>query len=375
MADSGWSVAAANVARKAWRRALAVPPRLRQRARRAAKAAEQIASYRAERRIEREIGQLTRGAGPIIVGPWLSEVGYEVLYWVPFVRWVQKQYDVDSSRFVIVTRGGAAAWYGDMAAASTEVFDLLPPDQFAARNAARAAGNTGTLKQFGDSELDREIVGRVRQQLGDTRARVLHPSLMYRLFHQFWLGHRPAEFYDRHARPARIDLRGVAVPDGLPSRFVAMKLYTATSLPPTPAIARTLRSLVAAVAARTPVVLLETGVAFDDHGEHAFDAISGVTSLRGRLPMRDNLATQAAVIARADSFVGTCGALAWLAPLLGVDTTAVMAEPAFLHQHLQVARRAYQRIEGAGRFSVLDIGAFEQLGLGPELRFATEPTA
>ena len=70
----------------------------------------------------------------------------------------------------------------------------------------------------------------------------------------------------------------------------------------------------------------------------------------------------AAIIGRAASFVGTCGALAWLAPMLGVDTTAVLADARFLHGHLQVARRAYQVI-GGGRFSPLDISAFDQLGI------------
>jgi hypothetical protein len=48
--------------------------------------------------------------------------------------------------------------------------------------------------------------------------------------------------------------------------------------------------------------------------------------------------------------------------MLGIDTTAVLADPRFLHGHLQVARRVYQVIEG-GRFSPLDISAFDQLGI------------
>src|SRR4029077_6002753 len=50
------------------------------------------------------------GSGPIMLGPWLSEVGYEALYWVPFVRWFTRQYDVDPDRLVVVSRGGVAAW-------------------------------------------------------------------------------------------------------------------------------------------------------------------------------------------------------------------------------------------------------------------------
>ena len=36
--------------------------------------------------VEHEIAKVATGNGPIIAGPWLAEVGYEVLYWLPFLR-------------------------------------------------------------------------------------------------------------------------------------------------------------------------------------------------------------------------------------------------------------------------------------------------
>jgi len=153
----------------------------------------------------------------------------------------------------------------------------------------------------------------------------------------------------------------VAVPT-LPAHFVAVKFYTAASLPPTDSVRRALQSIVLGLAERTEVVMLDTGLALDDHEDYSFGLASRIHSVRESLRPRDNLAVQTAIISRASSFVGTCGALAWLAPMLGVDTTAVLADARFLHGHLQVARRVYQVIEG-GRFSPLDISAFEQLGL------------
>ena len=32
-----------------------------------------------------------RKPGPILVGPWLSEVGFELLYWIPLLRWIKEQ--------------------------------------------------------------------------------------------------------------------------------------------------------------------------------------------------------------------------------------------------------------------------------------------
>ena len=48
--------------------------------------------------------------------------------------------------------------------------------------------------------------------------------------------------------------------------------------------------------------------------------------------------------------------------MLGIDTTAVLADPRFLHGHLQVGRQVYQTL-GAGRFSPLDVSALSPLGL------------
>src|SRR6185295_4999062 len=139
------------------------------------------------------------------------------------------------------------------------------------------------------------------------------------------------------------------------------KFYTAASLPPTDSVRRALQSIVLGLAERSDVVMLDTGLALDDHEDYSFTLASRIHSVRESLRPRDNLAVQTAIISRASSFVGTRGALAWLAPMLGVDTTAVLADARFLHGHLQVARRVYQVIEG-GRFSPLDLSAFEQLG-------------
>jgi hypothetical protein len=211
------------------------------------------------------------------------------------------------------------------------------------------------------SPMDQRIVADVQGRLGTGGVRVLHPSFLYQLFHQFWLGHRPPSFLDTRTRYRRIAAPDVALPP-LPSSFVAVKFYTAASLPPTDNVRRALQSIVLGLAERTPVVMLDTGLALDDHEDYSFAAAARIHSVRESLRPRDNLAVQTAIIGRASSFVGTCGALAWLAPMLGIDTTAVLADARFLHGHLQVARRVYHAIDG-GRFSPLDISAFEQLGL------------
>jgi len=366
----GAGMAALNLALTMTRRLARVPARMRKQVHELSESKERLDTYRVEWSVERELARLVSGSTPIVVGPWLSEVGYEVLYWIPFVRWVQTNFRIPASRLIVVTRGGAAAWYGDITTQAVELFDLMSPGEYADANARRSAGDRGTLKQFGVSDMDRDVVSQVERRIGANGARLLHPSLMYRLFQQFWLGHRPISFLDRRTRYRLVQAPDVSLPP-LPSDYVAVKFYTAASLPPTDAVRRGLQSIVVGLAERRPVVLLDTGLAVDDHEDYAFMA-GRVISLREHVRPQDNLAVQSAVIARASSFVGTCGALAWLAPMLGVDTTAVLADPKFLHGHLQVARRVYQSL-GGGRFSPLDISAFDQMGA--QLSWATQFTA
>ena len=244
---------------------------------------------------EREIARVVSGSGPVIVGPWLSEVGYEVLYWVPFVRWVKSTYHLKAERLVVVTRGGASAWYRDITPNAIELFDLLPAADFAARNIARAAAGGGTLKQHQSSSMDEEILALVKQRDGLGSARVLHPSLLCRLFQQFWLGHRPASFLERRTKYSLIESPSAALP-ALPHDYVAVKFYTAASLPPTPTNRRLLQSIVLKLAETRDMVMLDTGLTLDDHEDYTFAAAARVHSVRDVLRPEDNLAVQTAVI-------------------------------------------------------------------------------
>ena len=121
----------------------------------------------------RELRAAAAGSGPIILGPWLSEVGYEALYWVPFVRWFARNYDVDPERIVALSRGGVAAWYGGIASRYVEQFDLFTPREFAARNEARRGD--ADQKQLALSDFDNEVLSRARRRLGiETRPCATH---------------------------------------------------------------------------------------------------------------------------------------------------------------------------------------------------------
>jgi hypothetical protein len=322
--------------------------------RRRTQLAERWGFYRTEWGIDRELEAIARDGRPILAGPWLSEVGFETLYWVPFLHWFRAAYRLPPERLIAVSRGGAEAWYADVAARYADAWDDLTPEEFARRNAAR-----GETKQLGLSALDREVVAAATRRLGLSAADVvvLHPSLMYRLFALYWSGQRAMGFVDARTRFTRLAPPAVIDPGLLPREYVAVKLYAARSLPDTPETRARLRALMATAAARMPVVLLDTGLVLDEHEDYGIDGAE-VTSARPWMTPRNNLAVQTQIIAGARRFIGTCGSLTWLAPRLGVDTAALYVNPEWLHAHLPVAMRAYHRL-GAGRFLPADLRALD----------------
>jgi len=265
---------------------------------------------------------------------------------------VKAAFRLDPARVVAVSRGGTRSWYEGIAARYVETWEHIDPLEFARRTSER-----GATKQLELSPFDLEIIRVVEGVLGE-RVALLHPSLMYRLFSLFWSGQRPMSFLDAHTRYEPIIAPVVLEEGRLPRDYVAVKFYAARSLPDTPDVRRMLGWFVDSLAERTNVVLLDTGLVLDEHADYPFGGSTRVISAKPWMTPADNLGVQTQIIAGAQAFVGTCGSVAWLAPMLGVNTSAVYVDPKWLHAHLGVMLRACHRA-GAGHFAALDLRALE----------------
>jgi hypothetical protein len=299
--------------------------------------------------VDRQLAALARDPRPIVAGPWLGEVGFELLYWVPFVRWFTERYSIDPDRVIAVSRGGAAAWYSGFAAHSYDALASMAPDEFRARNDERNR-RFGEQKQLAVAALDEDILEAVRREQGGAVA-VLHPSLMYRLFAPFWWGHRSLEWVRRRASYRLLEAPSAAI--DLPADYIAVKFYFNDCFRSTPEnrafVDRTVREL----EREGPVISLSTGVSIDDHAPCDTDAAAATRSIRHLLVPQTNLLVQSAVVAGARRFVGTYGGFAYLAPFYGVPADSYYTEPGgFSMRHLDLARDVLARTPGAGRLDV-----------------------
>ena len=117
-----------------------------------------------------ELGLLGDSTTPFIVGPWSSEVGFELS--VTGFRSCAglERVRPRSERIIAVSRGGASSWYTTWPRASSMCLNLSARTSIAIRISERVRGS-GQQKQFDVGEFDRTLVNRVRESLGAEEAR------------------------------------------------------------------------------------------------------------------------------------------------------------------------------------------------------------
>ena len=141
--------------------------------------------------VKHDLELVARGQRSILLGPCLGEVGFELLYWIPFLRWFAERYGVSPERLIAVSRGGASAWYAGFVGRSHDALTFMSQEEFRRKNDERISAQRGVLKHIYVSPFDQEIVDRVTSKRGLHGAKLLHPSEMYRLFEYFWFQRAP----------------------------------------------------------------------------------------------------------------------------------------------------------------------------------------
>jgi hypothetical protein len=308
-----------------------------------------------ERHVVEKIGRIVASGRPIVVGPWTGELGFELLYWIPFVEWVRQQWSIPPERQIVVSRGGVASWYGVDEANYSDIFSVMSPEEF------KEALADEKRKQRRMAPLDRRVLEMVARRRGLAEPELLYPGFMFRLFGPFWTddaGYSRIDQFTRY-RLIRNDAGAgsAASPQlvaSLPADYVAVRFYFSECFPDTADNRAFAQTVVASLAERMPVVLLNPGFSVDEHQDWSLSSGGRIHTIAGRVSPEQNLAVQSAVIAGARAFVGTYGGYSYLAPMCGVPAVAFFSRNTFKRQHLHAAERAFDQI-GAAPLTLLDV--------------------
>ena len=295
-----------------------------------------IAQFRSAA-LRRRLAAIAAERRPIFAGPWLGEVGFEVLYWMPFLRWVAEEFSIAPGRMIVMSRGGTQSWYEPFAGTYHDVFTYASPEAFREDHHERVR-DAGQQKQVQGTGFEHRLQDAALSASGARDAAVLHPSAMFELFNPFWWHHLDESWVHRHARYAR--LSPPPPPGQLPDSYAAVKFYFNDSFPDSPRNRAFTREVVRQLSDRLPVVSLTTDLSLDDHGGCPLDG-PGIVTPPLNIDPRCNLHVQSAIVAGASTFVGTYGGFSYLAPFYGVPTVAYYDDPTrFSSRHLAMARSA-----------------------------------
>jgi hypothetical protein len=309
-----------------------------------------------EQRLDERMTRINRSSLPVIVGPWTGEVGFELLYWIPFLQRLRERYPLDPDRIVVLSRGGVADWYAHIAPHYSDAFSTETPETF--REATEAM-----KKQRSPRAFEKRLVRAAMRERGLTRAHILHPSMMYDVLWGYWLYETTVRHVEAFTSFKRLALPpAAALPPNLPREYVAARFYFSDCFPDTPDNRAFVARVLASLTALGDVVLLNTPFAVDDHRDVAGERSPRLHRVEAQMEPATNLAVQTAIIANARAFVGTYGGYAYLAPFCGVHSTSFYSRTTFKRHHIDLAQRVFERL-GPARLCAIDVRAADAVAL------------
>src|SRR5262245_4368891 len=275
--------------------------------------------------VNRNVARLKRTTRPVIFGPFLAQPEFEILYWLPFLRWLRHETTVDLDLVTAVSRGGVASWYEGLCGRYVDVLNLISLDEVRLRSQVEWRADVAAQKIVLGT-LESNIVRRVMRLGAMSKAYVIDPGEMQRLFRHVWMGAAPPELLERHVIRERLAPPPLPPDLKLPSEYVAARFAFGTSFPDTPENRTAVTEYLARLAKDLPVVLLSSDASVDGSKEFDVPSLPGVQRLDCQESAQSILAAQSAVVGRASLVAGTVGAATCLAACYGVPFTAVYTQ-------------------------------------------------
>lgn len=258
---------------------------------------------------------------PILVGPWHSEVGFETLYFLPWLTHWRETYGIAKDRLFIVTRGGAGPWYGTHQ--TIDLFDYLPPKELRQHTLAQWQAS-GSVKQTAIQPWEREMYPRFLRTFGLANAHWLHPRAMYQGLQGWWANTQTLAMLTQQVTFQAVPVSHPPLDLALPEQFIAIGFYARPTWLLNDETKTYVQSLVDLISKTLPVVLIASSLHADDH--LPFPIKGAHLSTAPFCTPTTSLAIQASVIAKSQAFIGTYGGLMQLAVRLGKPSVGLFTQ-------------------------------------------------
>jgi len=280
--------------------------------------------------LQEEISKGLRKGLPIVVGPWILESGYELLYWIPFVRWIVETNRIPRERLLVVSRGGTASWYGDLATRYSDVFSVASLEEFedATNPQETLHGDWSAIKRrrrATRNQFIEKITERLARVHGFEKITHVHPDVLDTVFRPYWAARESTRYLEEYSLYRPFQPPPALL--GLPADYVAVRFYSNMFFHKTKATRKLVHDVINAIQDDLPVVLLDQPVSWRGHEDLCDPRNPVLRIFTDTVDLASNYTLQTAVIGHARAFVGNYGSLAYLPAFCGVPSIAVNREP------------------------------------------------
>ena len=281
---------------------------------------------------ELEIEKLIDNYDNLIIGPWFSELGFELLYWIPYINKLYTDKIFANKNVATISRGGVEEFYSFLPG---KHFNLL--EHYSQVDWSKITSSIwrdlGGLKQSMLVNQEIDMLVNLKSELNfdqDSKTLILHPSLMFSLFRPFWRN---------KSWSADIISEQLNFPSFMRHKtenFGAVKIYSRPSLSISVASAKKIKEFLENENIKLKIISSDSYK--DDHEVLALDNIEN-SILVPVDEYENNLKIQLDVIKKSSVSYTTYGGLSYYALYLGKTSFGFYSDSSkFDEQHIKVAK-------------------------------------
>ncbi|MCB1194712.1 hypothetical protein KDK77_00880, partial [bacterium] len=281
---------------------------------------------------------------PIIVGPFLSEVSFELLYWIPFLRAIQKRYRIAPNRLVAVSRFGADGWYKDFCSEYVDVLDFYSSQEFKEKQEKRIE-TVGGIKQFTITDFEYEIIRNTAQKYDLDAYQYISPALMYNLFRPSWKNIVPLDTMFQLLEYGSFPQPRTNKAPFLPDEYIAFRFDFNPFFPDTEETRNFIKNILSAVAEWCTVVVLNAHDSPEFYAEIKRELKEKLFLCQNLGDNRESYTIQTHIISHAKTFIGSWISESFIAPFCHTKTIGLLDKTIGNYpSHLETSRYLFKSL-------------------------------
>ena len=261
----------------------------------------------------------------IVIGPWMGEVGPELLYWIPFLQNISNHGVFKNRKIFAISRGGVENWYYNITREYLEIFDYIDTGSY---NEIRKE-RTGEKQKF-ITKGERNLVQKICEKNNIAKYKIIHPSLMWKKILPYLQSKKSTgnilETLSFVKFPEIVDSNSSKIVDSLklPPEFIFIRFYSSYLLGKSKQTKYNIDNIIKILSRKFPIVSYDLGKVIDNHGSINIDN-DRLINISNSIRLKNNLGVQTEIIRRSKGFWGTYGGLSILPGFIGKNSFSFYA--------------------------------------------------